>query len=138
MALAAAHNFPLACPGIIGTLSTGGQVVRAHSPAPEGCLPLIEKERATHTALVPPMVNLWLSACTWEEHDLSSLRLLQVGGSALDADLAARIRPILGCQLQQVFGTAEGLLCFTRSDDPEEVILHTQGRPFSPDDDVGW
>lgn len=136
VALAAAHNFPLACPGIIGTLSTGGQIVLAHSPAPEECLPLIEKERVTHTALVPPMVNLWLSACTWEKHDLSSLRLLQVGGSALDAELAARIRPILGCQLQQVFGTAEGLLCYTRLDDPEEVILHTQGRPLSPDDDV--
>lgn len=136
VALAAAHNFPLACPGIIGTLAVGGQVVLARSPAYEECFALIEREKVTHTALVPPMVTLWLDACTWEKRDLSSLRLLQVGGAALSPDLAARIRPTLGCQLQQVFGTAEGLLCYTRLDDPEEVILHTQGRPLSPDDEI--
>ena len=27
-------------------------------------------------------------------------------------------------------------MCYTRLDDPEEVVLHTQGRPLSPDDDV--
>ena len=31
---------------------------------------------------------------------------------------------------------AEGLVNYTRLDDPEEVILETQGRPISPDDEV--
>ncbi|WP_308686688.1 salicylate synthase [Xanthomonas arboricola] len=40
-----------------------------------------------------------------------------------------------GC-LQQVFGMAEGLLCYTRLDDPAATILHTQGRPLSPQDQI--
>ncbi|MTJ82864.1 MAG: salicylate synthase [Telmatospirillum sp.] len=42
----------------------------------------------------------------------------------------------LGGDALQVFGMAEGLLCYTRLDDSEEVIFHTQGRPLCPDDEV--
>jgi non-ribosomal peptide synthetase component E (peptide arylation enzyme) len=42
----------------------------------------------------------------------------------------------LGWPLQQVYGMAEGLLNFTRLDDPAEVVLGTQGRPASPGDEV--
>ena len=31
---------------------------------------------------------------------------------------------------------AEGLVNYTRLDDPEERLIHTQGRPISPDDEV--
>ena len=43
---------------------------------------------------------------------------------------------MLGATLQQVFGMAEGLLNYTRLDDPDEVICTTQGRPLSPGDEV--
>ena len=32
--------------------------------------------------------------------------------------------PVLGAALQQVFGMAEGLLNFTRLDDPDQVLRH--------------
>lgn len=51
---------------------------------------------------------------------LASLRLLQVGGARLSATLAARIPAEIGCQLQQVFGMAEGLVNYTRLDDSPE------------------
>src|SRR5581483_8798744 len=35
VALPAAHNFPLGCPGLMGTLAAGGRVVMAPSPKPE-------------------------------------------------------------------------------------------------------
>jgi 2,3-dihydroxybenzoate-AMP ligase len=62
--------------------------------------------------------------------------VLQVGGAKLNPEPARRVRPTLGCQLQQVFGMAEGLLNYTRLDDPEEEIVTTQGRPCSPDDET--
>ena len=62
--------------------------------------------------------------------------MLQVGGARIADELAARIEPVLGCRLQQVFGMAEGLLNYTRLDDPPEVINGTQGRPLSPADEV--
>ena len=43
---------------------------------------------------------------------------------------------MLGAALQQVFGMAEGLLNYTRLDDPDDVICTTQGRPLSPGDEV--
>ncbi|MFR4096072.1 MAG: (2,3-dihydroxybenzoyl)adenylate synthase EntE, partial [Escherichia coli] len=67
---------------------------------------------------------------------LASLKLLQVGGARLSATLAARIPAEIGCQLQQVFGMAEGLVNYTRLDDSAEKIIHTQGYPMCPDDEV--
>ncbi|MFI9324533.1 (2,3-dihydroxybenzoyl)adenylate synthase [Kitasatospora aureofaciens] len=131
-----AHNFPLACPGAFGTLHAGGTVVFCPTPSPEDAFARIERERITVTALVPPLALLWLEAAEWTADDLSSLELLQVGGSRLKAEAAARVRPVLGCRLQQVYGMAEGLLNFTRLDDPEELVLDTQGRPLAEDDEV--
>ena len=131
-----AHNFTLCCPGVIGTLLAGGRVVVSQRADPEHCFALIARERVTHTALVPPLAMLWLDAQESRRADLSSLRLLQVGGSRLGSSAAQRVEPVLGCQLQQVLGMAEGLICYTRLDDPPERVLHTQGRPLSPDDEV--
>lgn len=131
-----AHNFTLCCPGVIGTLLAGGRVVISQRADPEHCFPLIARERITHTALVPPLAMLWLDAQESRRADLSSLRLIQVGGSKLGSSAAQRVAPVLGCQLQQVLGMAEGLICYTRLDDPPERVLHTQGRPLSPDDEV--
>ncbi|MFI7500898.1 (2,3-dihydroxybenzoyl)adenylate synthase [Streptomyces sp. NPDC049687] len=134
--LPTAHNFALACPGLLGTLMAGGTVVLSPTPSPEDAFALVEREKVTATAVVPPIALLWLDAVEWEEADLSSLELLQVGGSKLGAEPAARVRPALGCTLQQVFGMAEGLLNYTRLDDPEELVLRTQGRPLSPADEI--
>ena len=134
--LPVSHNFPLACPGLLGTFHAGGTVVMAPTPDPETVFPLIERERVTATAVVPAVAIRWMDSELLKEHDLASLELLQVGGSKFNAEAARRVRPTLDCQLQQVFGMAEGLLNYTRLDDPDEVIIETQGRPMSPDDEV--
>ncbi|MFG3396474.1 MULTISPECIES: (2,3-dihydroxybenzoyl)adenylate synthase [Streptomyces] len=135
-ALPVEHNFALACPGVLGTLRAGGTAVLASAPTADLCFPLIERAGVTITSLVPPLVPLWLDAAEWTDHDLSSLRVLQVGGARLAPETARQVPKTLGCTLQQVYGMAEGLLNYTRLDDPEEVIVHTQGRPLSPADDV--
>jgi 2,3-dihydroxybenzoate-AMP ligase len=137
VSLPAGHNFPLACPGILGTLLAGGRVIMLPSPEPVRAFHTIATEGVTHTAVVPAVAGRWLEHA--DQHgtaQLSSLCVLQVGGSRLADDLARRIRPVLGTTLQQVFGMAEGLLNFTRLDDPEDVICTTQGRPMCPDDEV--
>jgi 2,3-dihydroxybenzoate-AMP ligase len=129
------HNFPLACPGILGTLLRGGRVVLLGTPEPEQAFGLIAAEGVTHTAVVPAVAGRWL------EHAATAgppapLRVLQVGGARLAEALARKIRPVLGAQLQQVFGMAEGLLNYTRLDDPDDIVCATQGRPLSPADEV--
>jgi 2,3-dihydroxybenzoate-AMP ligase len=136
VALPAAHNFPMSSPGHIGALYAGARVVLSLSPSPDAAFPLIERERVTITGLVPPLALLWLQAAPNNKHDISSLEVLLVGGAKFTREVARRVRPVLGCTLQQVFGMAEGLVNYTRLDDPEETIVSTQGRPISADDEV--
>ncbi|MEV4530883.1 AMP-binding protein [Streptosporangium sp. NPDC049304] len=134
--LPVAHNFALACPGVLGVFAKGGTVVLASSGSPDEAFPLIERERVTVCAVVPPIALLWLEAASWSREDLSSLRLLQVGGAKFAAERAERVPGVLGCAVQQVFGMAEGLLNYTRLDDPRELVDTTQGKPLSPADEI--
>lgn len=131
-----AHNYPLSSPGVLGTLYAGGKVVLADSPSPDEAFPLIQQEKVTITALVPPLVWIWLDAASSCKYDLSSLQVLQVGGAKFSAEVAKRVKPVLGCTLQQVYGMAEGLVNYTRLDDPEELIINTQGKPMSYYDEI--
>lgn len=136
VALPAAHNFPLACPGLLGALDAGARIAMCPAPSPEIAFSCIERARATVTALVPPLVRVWLDYAGEFAALPECLRLLQVGGARLDAGTARRIRPELGCALQQVFGMAEGLLNYTRAQDPDVLVQSTQGRPLSPFDEI--
>ncbi|MBT2493811.1 AMP-binding protein [Streptomyces sp. ISL-96] len=136
-ALPADSNLAFGCPGIVGTLSVGGTVVLVENPEPAECLAAIGRERATITSVVPAVAQLWLDVLPTVQADLSSLRLVQIGGGApLHRATAERIGPELGCRLQQVFGMAEGLITLTRLADPDETVLTTQGCPLSPDDEI--
>ncbi len=135
-ALPAAHNYPLSSPGALGVFFAGGCVVMARDPEPLRCFSLIEKHGVTMTALVPSAVILWLQAAPGYQQQLSSLKLLQVGGASFAEALARRVPVELGCQLQQVFGMAEGLVNYTRLNDSDERIFTTQGCPMSSADEV--
>jgi mycobactin salicyl-AMP ligase len=136
VALPAAHNFPLACPGILGAMTVGATVVFSTDPSPEAAFAAMDRHGVTVTALVPALAKLWAQACEWEPVTPTSLRLLQVGGSKLEAEDARQIRATLTSGLQQVFGMAEGLLSFTRLDDSPDLVDHSQGRPLCPADEL--
>jgi len=137
VSLPASHNFPLACPGLLGTFLAGGRVVMLSSPEPEGAFATIAAEGVTHTAVVPAVAQRWIAhQRDSATDDLGTLEVLQVGGARMPDEIAAQVRPVLDATLQQVFGMAEGLLNYTRLDDPDEVVCTTQGRPMSPDDEL--
>lgn len=135
--LPSSHNFPLACPGILGALFAGGRTVMLPSPAPERVFNTIESEGVTISTAVPAVAQRWVE---YQQEtngtQLQTLKVLQVGGSRLPDEIAYKIKPVLGATLQQVFGMAEGLINMTTLDDPEEVICTTQGRPVSDADEV--
>lgn len=135
--LPASHNFPLACPGILGTLMVGGRVVMLPSSEPVRAFAWIKQEQVTHAAVVPAVAQRWLDHQQQNpSEDIASLRVLQVGGARLADEVGRRIPKALGCKLQQVFGMAEGLLNYTRLDESDEVAATTQGRPMSDGDEV--
>jgi mycobactin salicyl-AMP ligase len=134
--LSAGHNFPLACPGLLGAMTVGATTVFGTDPSPEAAFDAIARHGVTVTALVPALAKLWAQACDWEPVTPKTLRLLQVGGARLDPDDARRIRETLTPGLQQVFGMAEGLVNYTRLDDPADVVEQTQGRPLCAADEL--
>ncbi|MFK0009542.1 (2,3-dihydroxybenzoyl)adenylate synthase [Paenarthrobacter sp. NPDC090520] len=136
LVLPAAHNFPMSSPGFLGVLLAGGRVVLGSSPAPDAAFPVIEREAVTIVPLVPPLALAWMRAAATTSADLRSLRTIQVGGAKFLPESARRIRADLGASLQQVFGMAEGLVCYTRQEDPEDLVCTSQGRPMSEADEV--
>ncbi|GAA1936878.1 (2,3-dihydroxybenzoyl)adenylate synthase [Streptomyces durmitorensis] len=143
-ALPAESNFAFGCPGIVGTLATGGTVVLIDAPDTDfhsgsdstDAFRAIETEKVTVTSLDPDAARQWLAALPDAKYDLSSLRLVQIDGAGLDPELVAGLQRALGCRLQQVFEMAEGVLSLTRLTDTDDVIRHTQGRPLSPGDEL--
>ncbi len=131
-----AHNYTLASPGILATLAFGGTAVIAPSTSADVVMPLIERERVTHIAAAVPLVVNWLQAWTPDKYDFGSLRVVINGGARLAPALRRRLREQFGCQIQEDFGTGEGLLNLTRLDDDEELMLNSSGAPICPDDEI--
>ncbi|GIJ79603.1 2,3-dihydroxybenzoate-AMP ligase [Micromonospora phaseoli] len=134
-ALPVAHNAALGCPGVLGALRAGGRAVLAASPAPDEVFPLITAEQVTLTTLMPALLPVWTETAAVFGADLSKL-VIEVGGATLSPEVARRVRPATGATLTHWFGMAEGVLCFTRPGDGDEVAATTQGTPLSPADEL--
>jgi 2,3-dihydroxybenzoate-AMP ligase len=131
------HNFPLASPGLQGFLMYGARIVLSTSTRTADLFKLIEQERITHLELVPALVIRLLNEPSLKDFDLSSLRIINSGGQKLQEELKRRAEEMIpSCKVQEVFGMAEGLLCYVRLDDPDELRYETAGRPVSPGDEL--
>ena len=131
-----AHNYNLACPGIMAAFASGGKVVLAPSPDAATVFPLVERERVSVIAAAVPLVANWLNSPVPKRTELSSLKVIQNGGARLGPELRQRVRDELRCLPQEIYGTAEGLINIVRLDDDEEALLHSSGAPVSPDDEI--
>jgi 2,3-dihydroxybenzoate-AMP ligase len=137
VALPAEHNFPLACPGLFGALLTGARAVFCQSTKPADLAQVISRERITHLPCVPAIAIGLLDLPVSVRAKLDSLQVITVGGQRLQEHTARGLkRAFPNIAVQQVFGMAEGLLCYTRLNDPEDVTFTTQGRALSPGDEI--
>ena len=131
------HNFPLACPGLQGFMMRGARIVLSSSTNPIDLFKRIAKEHITHLELVPALLIRMLSDPVFDDFDLSSLRVINTGGQKLQAEVKRRAEGMIpSCKVQEAFGMAEGLVCYVRLDDPDEIRYETAGRPISPGDEI--
>ncbi|MCR5638626.1 MAG: AMP-binding protein [Lachnospiraceae bacterium] len=128
------HNFIIGHPGFLGTFMVGAQLIISEYPDMGEGLELIENERATFLSLVPSMAKLMLEILEEDDYDISSLRVVQIGGAFLEEQVADAMIDKGSFILQQVFGTAEGLNTMTALDDPREIVRCYQGKATSPYD----
>jgi len=137
IALPIAHNLPLACPGIQGTMFAGGKVVLCASTKPEAMFEAIQKHRVTHVKVVPALLIRLINHPDAGKYDLSSVRIIQSGGQRMQPEVRLKTHQLIPtCFVQENFGMSEGMLFFVRLDDPQVVKLETCGRPICPDDEV--
>ena len=130
------HNFALSCPGLLGGLCSGAKVVLIGSPRTEAVLAAIQKEKITIMPTPPALLIRWMEFPQLSDYDLSSLRYVIAGGARLNAEVARKIRPILGCEYFQNLGMGEGMGFWSRIGDEEDILLNTQGAPMFEEDEI--
>lgn len=129
------HSFAMRSPGLLGVLGHGGAIVLTPNGSPDTAFPLIERHSVTDVSVVPPLALAWLNSSLRDTYDLSSLRVLRVGGARFSVEAARRVRSELGAIVQQSFGMAEGLATFTGLDEDEDTTVTRQGRtPLAADE----
>jgi long-chain acyl-CoA synthetase len=85
----------------------------------DAVLDAIERERITHTVLVPTMLALLIEALERARRDLGSLRHIQYAASPISAALQHRVLECLDCDVVQFYGMTEAaptVTCATAED----------------------
>jgi long-chain acyl-CoA synthetase len=91
----------------------------------------VERERVSHTVLVPTMINLLTQFPEMKKYDLSSLEVLAYGGSPVAPELIHRTRELLPkLKLVQIYGLSEtGFLTGLKDQEHTDDRLLSCGRP---------
>jgi acyl-CoA synthetase (AMP-forming)/AMP-acid ligase II len=117
-------------PFMFGSPAFGASQVTIPKFSPQGFCETVQRERVTHTVLVPTMINLLTQFADLGKYDLTSLQQLGYGGSPIAPELINRTRQALPkVKLVQVYGLSEtGFLAGLRDDEHREDRLKSCGR----------
>ena len=115
----------------LGALQTGGAQVLPPGYDPELMLSLFAQERATITLCVPTMLIRMLDSPSIAQRNLSSWRLVTLGGAPVPPELVRRAQE-QGVKAAIGFGLTEAspYLTHTLPDDPHPDWISTVGRPM--------
>ncbi|HEU0007906.1 MAG TPA: long-chain-fatty-acid--CoA ligase [Terriglobia bacterium] len=87
--------------------AAGGTHVMLRRFEPKRLLQLVQQERVTAFNLVPTMATMLLQETGIDEYDLSSLRLIHMGGSAMPRALLKELKERIGCEVSCGYGLTE-------------------------------
>ncbi|HEX5477998.1 MAG TPA: AMP-binding protein [Burkholderiales bacterium] len=112
-------------------LSAGACSLLLPAFSPPELARLMHEARPTLAFTAPAHIAACLAMKLFEGKDLSSLRYVQISGSAVPPALGRAFEPLLkGGKVMQLWGMTELQAgAFTRLDDPEPVRVGTTGRP---------
>jgi long-chain acyl-CoA synthetase len=99
--------------------------------SPQTFCETVERERVSHTVLVPTMINLLTQFPDAKKYDLGSLEVLAYGGSPMAPELIHRTKSLLpNLKLVQVYGLSEtGFLTGLQDQEHSEDRLLSCGKP---------
>jgi long-chain acyl-CoA synthetase len=117
-------------PFMFAALAFGARQVTIPKFSPQSFCETVERERVTHTVLVPTMINLLTQFSELKKYDLTSLDQLAYGGSPMAPELIHRTRELLpDLRLVQGYGLSEaGFLTGLQDHEHTEDRLMSCGR----------
>jgi long-chain acyl-CoA synthetase len=118
-------------PAMFAAPAFGARQVTIPKFTPQGFSELVQRERVTHTVMVPTMLNLLTQFPEAKSYDLRSLEVLAYGGSPMAPELVQRTRKLLpNAKLLQCYGLSEtGFLTGLEDQEHVEGKLLSCGRP---------
>lgn len=130
--LSIAHNFSLACPGILGSLLFGAAVRMTERRGFRDVSEIVKEEEITSFPIIPATVRQWSGRTKISSN---SMRLIQVGGSPVSAQDVAVLKRLFSCEVQISFGMSEGFLAQSSPDDSDEDRSNGITTMLSADDE---
>ncbi|MCU1287222.1 MAG: acyl-CoA synthetase (AMP-forming)/AMP-acid ligase [Acidobacteriales bacterium] len=118
-------------PAMFAAPAFGARQLTIPKFSPQSFCETVERERVSHTVLVPTMINLLTQFPDARNYDLSSLEVLAYGGSPMAPELIQRTRGLLPLvKLVQVYGLSEtGFLTGLQDQEHTQDRLLSCGRP---------
>lgn len=118
-------------PAIFAAPAFGACQITIPKFSPQTFCETVERDRVSHTILVPTMINLLTQFPEAKKYDLSSLEVLGYGGSPVAPELIRRTRELLpNLKLVQVYGLSEtGFLTGLQDQEHTDDRLLSCGRP---------
>jgi acyl-CoA synthetase (AMP-forming)/AMP-acid ligase II len=99
--------------------------------SPTGLLDLVERHQVTTFLAAPTAVLAILREASLDDRDLSSLRIVQTGGSSTPVKVLSEANERLGCPVVDLYGMLEtGVTSCTDPAEPYEEWVGTVGRPY--------
>jgi acyl-CoA synthetase (AMP-forming)/AMP-acid ligase II len=138
VSLNALPSFHIAGHGVtMMTHGQGGRCVTLPEFDAARVVDLLERERITHTFLVPAMLQAMLRVPGVERRDFSALELISYGAAPISQPLLERALRVFGCGFMQIYGLTEtcGAATVLRPADhvlegPRADLLRSAGQPM--------
>ncbi len=100
----------------------GGKHTFLPSFDPKAAMEIIENEKVSVTLFIPTMINFLINHPDFDKHDLSSLRLINYGGSPMPVELMRKAMEKIGPLFRQSYGLTETAPLLTSLPPSEHVL----------------
>jgi long-chain acyl-CoA synthetase len=117
---------------MLPTVFVGGTLVIMTKFDPKNFLELVQKERCTHTFMVPTQFTVLLEQPDFDSYDLSSMRIWNSAGSPLRLQTKQEVIKRFSGELLELWGLTEGAATTLKPEDMERK-MESVGIPL-----VGW
>jgi non-ribosomal peptide synthetase component E (peptide arylation enzyme) len=116
---------------VVQVAHAGARGVLMEKFSPSALLDLVERHQVTMFLAAPTALLAILREDSLDDRDLSSLRVVQTGGSSTPVKVLSEANERLGCPVVELYGMLEtGVTSCTDPDEPYEEWVGTVGRPY--------